>query len=243
MARKTSTLSPRTLGILHRFGERLRLLRVRRRLSAKEVAAAVGMSVMTLRSLERGGDGVTIGAYLAVMEALGIERDVEELAAAAFLTDADDLARMAAVSPRARGVARVQQPAVTAAAAAVTEAAVADAPARSPGPIERAPDGVVDGAVNAAVENTAVGEIVIEEVTVDGAGRPVDGGGFEWLDAPGRDLRRLLGVAASVESARRAPSQKVVKPQVGAETDADAGAAEVIPDLFDAANAKPAAPS
>jgi len=37
------------------------------------------MAPMTLRSLERGGSGVTIGAYLAVMQVLGIERDLDLL--------------------------------------------------------------------------------------------------------------------------------------------------------------------
>lgn len=194
---------------------------------------------MTLRSLERGGDGVTIGAYLAVMAELGIERDVEGLAAAAFLTEADDSARTASGSRQGGGMARVEAPAM-----AVAAAAVADVPARSPGPIERAADGVVDAAAeNAAVENAAAGEVMVEEVMVDGADRPVDRGGFEWLDAPGRDLHRLLGVAAPAGSAGRAPSPEVVKPKVGAEPEADAGAVEVIPDLFDAANANPAAQS
>lgn len=34
------------------------------------------MAPMTLRGLERGGSGVTMGAYLAVMQVLGIEKDL-----------------------------------------------------------------------------------------------------------------------------------------------------------------------
>jgi transcriptional regulator with XRE-family HTH domain len=87
MAKKTSPLLPATEEHLHRFGERLRLARRRRRLSSKQVAERAGMAPMTLRSLERGGSGVTIGAYLAVMQVLGIERDFD------LLGQADPLGR------------------------------------------------------------------------------------------------------------------------------------------------------
>jgi transcriptional regulator with XRE-family HTH domain len=64
---------------LQQLGERLRLARLRRRLTGKQVAERAGMTPVTLRSLEKGSSGVTIGAYLAVMQVLGVEKDVDLL--------------------------------------------------------------------------------------------------------------------------------------------------------------------
>ena len=82
MAKTIALLLPSTTELLQRFGERLRLARHRRRLTAKQVAERAGMAPMTLRNLERGGAGVTMGAYLAVMQVLGIEKDLDLLGAA-----------------------------------------------------------------------------------------------------------------------------------------------------------------
>jgi transcriptional regulator with XRE-family HTH domain len=80
MARKTSALLASGALRLQRFGERLRFARLRRKLTAKQVAERAGMTVVTLRNLERGGTGVTMGAYLAVMHVLGIDEDLDLLA-------------------------------------------------------------------------------------------------------------------------------------------------------------------
>lgn len=62
-------------------GDRPRLAwRRRRRLAAKEPTKRSRMAPMTMRSQERGGAGMTIGTYVAVMRVLNVEKDLNALA-------------------------------------------------------------------------------------------------------------------------------------------------------------------
>ena len=122
MARTIAPLLPSSSRLLRQLGDRLRLARLRRRLTAKQVAERAGMTTMTLRSLERGGAGVTMGAYLAVMQVLGVEKDLE------LLARADPMGRElqdASLPARVKATARAQPsaPAAVPVAPASTAAA------------------------------------------------------------------------------------------------------------------------
>jgi transcriptional regulator with XRE-family HTH domain len=80
MGRTTTTLLPVLQRRLAVVGENLRLARLRRRLSATQIAERAGITRPTLRAIERGDPSVSFGAYAMVLFCLGLEKDLEALA-------------------------------------------------------------------------------------------------------------------------------------------------------------------
>jgi len=76
MARKTTIQHPSVGRLLRELGENIRLARLRRGFSMQLVAERAGMSRTTLRAIERGEAGVTLGAYANVLHSLGLHEDL-----------------------------------------------------------------------------------------------------------------------------------------------------------------------
>ncbi|KAI1698960.1 helix-turn-helix domain-containing protein [Ditylenchus destructor] len=81
MPSKPPVVFPQELRLLKQTGERIRLARLRRKLSSAAVATRAGISRSTLYKLEAGDAGVTMGTCLSVLSALGLEGDFNALAA------------------------------------------------------------------------------------------------------------------------------------------------------------------
>jgi transcriptional regulator with XRE-family HTH domain len=80
MPRTTVTPHPSVQRLLRELGENLRLARLRRGFSMALVADRAGMSRTTLRAVESGEPGVTLGSYANVLHSLGLHGDLGRLA-------------------------------------------------------------------------------------------------------------------------------------------------------------------
>lgn len=81
MPRKPPVVFPQEQRLLTQLGERLRLARLRRKLSNAVVAQRAGISRTSLYKVEAGDAGATMGTYLRVLAVLGLENDINALAA------------------------------------------------------------------------------------------------------------------------------------------------------------------
>jgi transcriptional regulator with XRE-family HTH domain len=80
MSSKKVPLVPSLRKILEGLGENIKLARLRRKLSAEQVAERANISRPTLLSIEKGVPGVAMGAYVQVLFVLGLEKDLLKLA-------------------------------------------------------------------------------------------------------------------------------------------------------------------
>ncbi len=113
MPRKPPIVFPQEQKLLSQLGERPKLARLRRKLSNPVVAQRAGISRTSLYKVEAGDPGATLGTYLRVMAALGLEADINALAADDKVgRKLQDLAlEMPASAPQRRRTAATASPA------------------------------------------------------------------------------------------------------------------------------------
>lgn len=80
MSRTTPSLLPRLQRELAGFGERLRAARLRRAYGAETIAQRAGITRKTLGRVEQGDAAVALGVYARVLQALGLESDLAQVA-------------------------------------------------------------------------------------------------------------------------------------------------------------------
>lgn len=80
MPKESPILLPSLARSLVELGQRLRAARVRRSLTAALVAERAGISLPTLRHVERGSPSASLGAYAQVLAALSLAQDLDLLA-------------------------------------------------------------------------------------------------------------------------------------------------------------------
>ncbi len=77
---KKIILLPKHSKLLIDLGEKLKLARLRRKLSSQQVSERAGITRSTLIQVEKGNPTTSIGIYLQVMVVLGLHEDFIKLA-------------------------------------------------------------------------------------------------------------------------------------------------------------------
>jgi transcriptional regulator with XRE-family HTH domain len=81
MNSKKQLIYPKYQKNLETMGENIKLARKRRKLTGIQVAERAGIDRGTLREIERGNPGVSLGAYFNVLRALNLHDDFLKIAA------------------------------------------------------------------------------------------------------------------------------------------------------------------
>jgi transcriptional regulator with XRE-family HTH domain len=80
MPKKPPVIFPQEQSILTELGGRLKLARLRRKLSSLVVSQRAGISRSSLYKVEKGDAGATLGTYVRVLAVLGLDGDIRHLA-------------------------------------------------------------------------------------------------------------------------------------------------------------------
>jgi transcriptional regulator with XRE-family HTH domain len=80
MNTRSLVILPNMEKLLMQLGENLKLARLRRKLTARQVAERAGITRTTLWQVEKGAPHVSVGAYAQVLFVLGMEEDLLKLA-------------------------------------------------------------------------------------------------------------------------------------------------------------------
>ena len=78
--KRSAVIFPKNRSILLTLGENIQLARKRRGLTQTLISERTGLSRLTIRNIEKGGSGVSIGHYLVVLSVLGLADDLLNVA-------------------------------------------------------------------------------------------------------------------------------------------------------------------
>ncbi|MFC5980571.1 helix-turn-helix transcriptional regulator [Flavobacterium salmonis] len=81
MNRKKQIIYPKYKVVMEQMGENIKLARKRRKLTTTQLAERADISRSTLYLIEKGNEGVAMGAYFNVLRVLGLQEDFLKLAA------------------------------------------------------------------------------------------------------------------------------------------------------------------
>jgi len=80
MPRNSIKLNYKIQALLTQLGENIRTARLRRNITMEELSIEADISLPTLRNIEAGNPNTSIGAYLKVLTAIGLEKDITRVA-------------------------------------------------------------------------------------------------------------------------------------------------------------------
>ncbi len=78
--KRKAIVFPKHKVVLEKMGERIKLAIKRRGFTQRLISERTGLSLPTLRKIERGESTVSIGHYIVVLSVLGLARDFELIA-------------------------------------------------------------------------------------------------------------------------------------------------------------------